>query len=173
MKYDYRWLVIVFGNVILMLLCQLLNSGLTNLSLYLFLGALFVITPMFFLNFFQGFLCVLLTGLLLDASSPVVFGLHTFLFGATYATLYFLVENYHLSLTQNRSLIIQITNIVLYLAMGIILGGSHMLKLWYWGVLFYNIAVSSFVLFVVGAWFLSLQESIYNWASKEKSVLHD
>jgi cell shape-determining protein MreD len=75
-------------NLLLLMLQGQANHYLSRWQIHLWLGAL-VITPVaLHLAYRPGLLLVLLSGLLWDASTPVGFGLHAFLFALGHLIIY-------------------------------------------------------------------------------------
>lgn len=71
-------IIIMFGaNVLLLYLNMLVNSALSDWSLYLLLIGPMLVLPAIFLRHRSYFLCTLLTGLWIDATLPTPFGLIT------------------------------------------------------------------------------------------------
>jgi rod shape-determining protein MreD len=80
MPIDSRIFVFFGANVLLFYLAQLVNNSLSALGLYLlFLGPM-IVMPGLYLRLRSAFICILLTGLWIDAACPVPFGLFTLTF---------------------------------------------------------------------------------------------
>lgn len=77
MLIDPRTVILFAANALLLLLCLLVNSSLTVLSLHLVLLGPMLILPALYLNHRSFFLCTLLTGLWIDAALPSIYGLFT------------------------------------------------------------------------------------------------
>ena len=77
MLLDPRAIILLGANVLLLYLCQLVNSALSAWPVYFFLLGPMVVLPALYLRHQSYFLCTLFTGLWMDASLRAPFGFFT------------------------------------------------------------------------------------------------
>ncbi|MGB0290079.1 MAG: hypothetical protein ACPGC0_02680 [Opitutales bacterium] len=80
MLIDSRAFIFLGANLLLFYLVQLVNSSLASLGIYLLLLGLMPVLPALYLKPRSAFICILLSGLWIDAACPVPFGFFTALF---------------------------------------------------------------------------------------------
>lgn len=155
-----------------------------------FTAGLLVVIPALLMTFYRGLLCVLLGGLVVDASCPVPFELthslsfwesdrHISLFGdipADVPAFFGFVAGWmifaYLILRLLRSRIstadpvrwmvcAEITNALIFIFWATAMGWTHFGELAYWCGLFCNLILSALLIFVFGWWYFDLLLSSY------------
>ena len=74
MNFDFRWFIILGGNILFLLLTELVNDALAPITLSLYLNGLLIFVPILLLPFNKGLLCVMLTGMIADVIEILPFG---------------------------------------------------------------------------------------------------
>src|SRR4051812_34148543 len=82
-----RTFIVLVCSIVLQTIVFQLNHYLAPWHVNLFVGGLLVTFPSLRIGYREGFWSVFLTGLYLDAASPVPFGLHALLFALAYAVI--------------------------------------------------------------------------------------
>jgi rod shape-determining protein MreD len=116
MRSDFRWLIISGGNFILILLTTQLNHYLSSLSLYLFLLGLPISFAGLSLSLRNGIISTAITGLLIDAITPLPYGIH-FILCLTSFTIIYVIRSRIPSKENIATIIVTLlTNLVLFFA---------------------------------------------------------
>lgn len=114
----HRRVVVVFGcGLLLWLLVGQINHYLAPARLYIWVGGLFVTYAGLRLPAQEGFTASFLLGLLLDAASPVPFGLQAFLFGIAHLVLVRLRHRLAGDVTLVAVTVALLTNLALFLVL--------------------------------------------------------
>lgn len=167
-----------------------LTDWLAPTGITFFTAGLFVVFPALLMPFHRGLLCVILSGLIVDASFPIPFELtqslsfwgserSLSLFGELpeYTPAFFgFITGWmifaYLILRLLRSRIsaanpiqwiacAEIVNAIICLFWAIAIGWTRLDEFAYWGGLLINLFCSALVLFVLGWWFFDLKLSAY------------
>lgn len=161
MLLDPRIIIMFAANVLLLYLNMLVNSALSEWSLYIVVFGPMVVLPAIFLRHRSFLICTLLTGLWVDAALPTPYGLLTLGF-LTAGTVIFQVRfrfrtehNYHpilLSHTCNFFCIV-----LLILSMGT----QHLTTSSFWIQIALTFVLSHITLLAVAPWFFNLHRSLF------------
>lgn len=156
---DHRRTLVVFVCGLLLLgLQRQAGHALAPAALSLWLGGLLVAFPALRLAPQTGFNACILLGLLVDALSPLAFGLHAFLFGVAHLIIVRVRNRFAASepligtivaLITNLALFVLLTFITLSRAPGAPISGLRLLV---------DLALSQVVLALIAPWFFALQE---------------
>ena len=159
---DLRFLCFWVGNVLLSLLLGMVNSKLGGYSFFMYVGALYVIIPAFYLKSFWGMLCVFLTGLACDAwQSDVGEWNNVWVLGFGYAFSACIIRAVNRRYEWLLRYLAQLVNLALwFLMLWVSSGWSLSYSFAEWIKIFVDIGISQVVLFVCFNWFLKLQQSL-------------
>lgn len=162
MPIDPRCFILFGCNVLFVYLTQLVNSSLAAWSLHLVLIGPMLVLPTLYLRHRDGFLCLLLTGLWIDAALPVTYGYFTSGL-LTAGTLIFAVRhrfraehNYH------PLLIAHSTNFAVILILSISLGQGVLNTPGYWLQVSVTSLLSHLALLLVAPWFFNLERMLFS-----------
>jgi cell shape-determining protein MreD len=144
-----RTLVIVLCGFILLQLVGMSNHALAPARLYLWLGGLFVA--------FAGLRLPPLIGLLLDAVTPVPFGLHAFLFGIAQLVLVRIRHRFAATETLVAVTVALLTNLALFLALAFLYLGDAPEPTAAGLRMLMDLLISQCVLALIAPWFFALQ----------------
>jgi cell shape-determining protein MreD len=154
--------IILFGtNALLLFLSLLVNSSLASFSLYLVLLGPMLVLPALYLNHRSFFLCILTSGLWVDAALPATFGLFTcgFLVLGTLislARIRFRAEhNYHPILLAHAA------NLFCIALLTIAAGQNHFSMPAFWVQVLLTTLISHVALLVVAPWFFNLERLLF------------
>jgi rod shape-determining protein MreD len=162
---DYRWLVVLLANLLLIWLSGLANHHLSQfpflwldqVSLYLYVPGLFVVYPALRLDYRHGFTATLLTGLAFDAISPAPFGTHLVLLGLVHATLLYGRGRFPRDEPIFATVVALFCNLFLFLVLSFFLIGAGPRPAHAWLRLFVDLIASQIVIGLITPWFLALQ----------------
>jgi rod shape-determining protein MreD len=116
MRSDFRWLIVAGGNFILILLTTQLNHYLSVFSLYLFLLGLPVSFAGLSLSLRNGIIATAITGLLIDAITPLPYGLHFALCLISFTIIYAIRSRIPSKENVTIIVVILLTNLFLFFA---------------------------------------------------------
>jgi hypothetical protein len=157
----------LFPPVLLALLVSQFNHALAPWHVSLFVGGLLVVFLALRVDFDTGFAAVFLTGLLCDATAPVRFGTHAFLFATAY-TLIFSVRG---RLPRDESLVslvfVLLANLGIFLAISLLLMARTPLPFAVWPRLLFDLLCSQLFLALITPWFFALQTRAFSFAGFE------
>lgn len=133
------------------------NSALSGMHVWLFVGGLFVTYSALAMPFRGGFFASILAGLLCDAVTPVRFGTHAALFAIAHVIVFNLRERVQRDETSVRVAVALLANVGLYLALSFTRirlghGGAGM-----WPRMLSDLAWSEVVVALIAPWFFALQ----------------
>jgi cell shape-determining protein MreD len=152
-----RTLVIAACGFVLWLIVSQANHYLAPARLYLWVGGLFVTFAGLRLAPQEGFNACFLTGLLLDAGTPVPFGLHAFLFGIAQLVLVRVRHRFAGEVTIVAVMVALLTNLALFLALSFTRMG-HLPDTASAGLrLLVDLAFSQCMLALIGPWYFAFQ----------------
>jgi rod shape-determining protein MreD len=152
-----RTLVIVLCGFILLQLVGMSNHALAPARLYLWLGGLFVAFAGLRLPPQEGFNASFLIGLLLDAVTPVPFGLHAFLFGIAQLVLVRIRHRFAATETLVAVTVALLTNLALFLALAFLYLGDAPEPTAAGLRMLMDLLISQCVLALIAPWFFALQ----------------
>ncbi len=154
---DLRWLWVWVGNLLLLWLAGLANHYLAPFSVYLSLSGLFVIFPALRLDVRHGFVAVLLTGLSLDAITPVPYGLHALLLCLAHAVILRQRQQFPRDEPIFGTVAALLANLGIFLLLSFFLIGRLPHPGMGWLRLFSDLIASQLVVALITPWFLALQ----------------
>lgn len=154
----WRIALCIACNYLLWLIAAQANHYLALWHVSLFAGGLMVTYPALRLPYREGVAVVFLTGLLLDAGTPVPFGLHAFLMLFAHAVV--LGARNRLSREENAvALVVALaTNLGLVLAISLVFLVRGRLAAGIWPRILFDLLASEVLVAVVTPWFLALQQ---------------
>jgi hypothetical protein len=156
-SYDPRWLIVLLANLLLLWLVGTANDWIANTSIHLYLGGLFVTYASLQVDRRQGFIAIVLTGLMFDALEPVPFGTSVLLFGLVHATLVYSRQRLPREGAIFGTIVALFANLFLYIALSFLLVGANPRPGEAWLRLFVDLLASQVVILVITPWFLALQ----------------
>lgn len=165
-----RTAVVFVCGLLLAALTSQLNHSLSHWGLSVWLGGLLVAFPALRLAPQQGFNACFLTGLLLDASSPLPFGLLAFLFSAAHLVIVRLRNRFAVTQTLLGVIVALITNLILYVLVTFVVlarvpdapvSGLRLLS---------DLILSQALIALIAPWFFAVQEKALTFA---RVGLHD
>ena len=165
-RVDPRWLIVLLANLLLWWMVGTANHylgcfsplWLDYCSIHLYLGGLFVIYPALRLDSKQGWIAIVLTGLMMDALEPVPFGTDMLLLGLVYATLLYGRRRFPREGSIFGIVVALFANLFLMIALSFLLVGANPRPGEIWLRIFVDLLASQFVILVITPWFLALQE---------------
>lgn len=166
---DTRWAVVTLANVLLVWLCGLANSHLASawfpfvdyFSTYLYLGGLFTTFAALRLDARNGWIAIILTGLVADSQTPAPFGTSVVLLGLVYAALLYGRHRFPRDEPLFGTVVALFTNLFLFLALSFLLVGTHPRPAHTWLRLFTDLIASQLVIALITPWFLALQAQAF------------
>ncbi|MDQ8194837.1 hypothetical protein QEH59_10400 [Coraliomargarita sp. SDUM461004] len=161
MLLDPRAILMFGANVLLLYLTLLVNSALTNWSIYLLLMGPMLVFPALYLRHQSYFICTLLTGLWVDAAFPVPYGLFTigFLFAGAFVfqmRIRFRAEhNYHPIMLAHG------LNFFCVVLLTLTMGFSYISSPGFWVQVFVTSLASHLALVLVAPWFFNFERMLF------------
>lgn len=156
MRFDSR-IILFFGcNALLLFLAQRVSSALSGQMLQLILLGPMVVMPALYLRHGAFFVCTALTGLWVDATSPVPFGFYMTVFLACGTAIFQMRIRFRAEHNYHPILIAHVANAAAIAAMVLFLGGQKFV-FDYWLQVGITAALSHLVLLGVAPWFFDLQ----------------
>ena len=156
-RYDPRWFIVFLANLLLWWLAGLANHYLATFSVHLYFGGLFVVYAALRLDRKHGFICTVLTGLMVDAVEPVPFGTSVLLFGLIHATLLYGRQRFPRESSIFGIVVALFSNLFLFIALSFLLVGANPRPGEAWLHIFNDLLASQLVLVLITPWFLALQ----------------
>ncbi|HLS27854.1 MAG TPA: hypothetical protein VK041_04335 [Opitutales bacterium] len=159
MNTDFRWLLVLLANLLMIALVAEINHYLAIFSVHIFLGGLLLAFGVLRLRLRQGLIANGITALVLDSLNPLPFG-QTFFLLLTCHTIVFSLRG-HLPRENIRSgtLIAAGMNLAIFLTLTLLNIGGQLNNSSYWQRIFVDGTISTFALFLIAPWFLSLQKT--------------
>jgi len=165
-RLDLRWLVVLLANLLLWWLVGTANNYLSSFSflwldycsVHLYVSGLFVVFSALRLSSKQGWIAVLLTGLMTDAVEPVPFGTSMFLLGLVYATLLYGRRRFPREGSIFGIVLALFANLFLMIALSFLLVGANPSPGEAWLRIFVDLLASQLVILLITPWFLALQK---------------
>jgi hypothetical protein len=153
-----RRLVILFtAQLVLWFVVAQLNHLLTGWRIYLFPAALYVGYAALLQTWRVGFTASILAGLLCDATSPVAFGTHAWLFAAAHATLHHLRDRLPREDTVGQVVIVLLVNLGLFIGFSLTQIHASPVPGEAWRRLPVDLVCSQVFLALITPWFFALQ----------------
>lgn len=157
---DRRLIVFFLANALLIFLQALVNHRLAPLSVSVFVPGLMLILAPLYLRPLSGLLCLVLSGLWLDAAMPgLPFGFSMIVF----VTLGLFIRHYRNRFQPQQNfhplLLALLSNALWLLAVGFFAGRGQLLD-WIYQLRFWSdFLLSQLVLLAIAVWFFNLQRS--------------
>jgi len=166
MPFDLRWIIILFGNCLLLFLVAMVNDALAPLSIYLYINGLIVLVPLIYLSLSKGLLCVLITGIYSDAILLLPFGTSPVIFAVVFTAYYWFRQEFKTHYSPGHNLLYAVSGNAFLLAItSITLNEGSLSHFSYWSSILLNFLFSQIVLSLITPWFISLQGSLVELAS--------
>ena len=153
-----RTLTLFATLIILWTVVTQLNHEISPLHVYLFTGGLFVAFAALTQPFRSGLLATALAGLVCDANTPVAFGTHVVLFGATHLILFRLRDRVPRDDTLSRVVVAVLANLGLFVVFSLLQILRHPAITANWPRLLFDLVCSQVFLALIAPWFFALQE---------------
>lgn len=158
----------MFGaNVLLLYLNMLVNSALSDWSLYLVLLGPMLVLPAIFLRHRSYVLCTLLTGLWVDAALPSPYGLITLGFLGAGAVIFQVRFRFRTEHNYHPVLLAHACNLFSIALLTVAMGLAHIATSAFWIQIIITILLSHIVLLVVAPWFFNLQRLLFELCNCE------
>lgn len=162
---DLRWGIVVLANLLLLWLTGLANHHLASawfpfaehFSGHLYLGGLCVVFAALRLDPRNGWIAVIMTGLLADAGTPAPSGTSVVLIGLAYAALLYGRARFPRDEPLFGTVVALFANLFLFLALSFLLVGASPSPARTWMRLFTDLVLSQLSLALITPWFLALQ----------------
>ncbi|MGJ8640790.1 MAG: hypothetical protein ACSHYA_15480 [Opitutaceae bacterium] len=155
-------IIIMFGaNALLLYLTLLVNSALSNWSLYLIMLGPMLVLPAIFLRHRSYVLCTLFTGLWIDAALPSPFGLMTLGFLAMGAFIFQMRFRFRAEHNYHPVILSHICNFSSILLLTSASGFKYFATSSFWIQIVITTLVSHALLFIVAPWFFNLQRLLF------------
>jgi len=161
MLFDPRILVMFGANALLFYLCSLVNSSLAALPSYLILLGPMLIFPSLFLQQRSHFICILLSGLWVDAALPVPFGFFTCAFLVISSGIYLFRSRFRTEHNYHPVLLAQTVNLCLILLLTLSNGLPELKTAHFWLQSGLTLLLSQLCLLIVAPWFFNLQRALF------------
>ena len=162
MTIDPRCFILFGCNALLLFLAQLVNSSLATVALHLVLIGPMVALPPLYLRHRSSFACLLLTGLWVDATLPVPYGLFTTCL-PTIGT--FLSIFHHRFRAEHNGLPIWIAhgaNLAVILLLSLYMSPDFLFVPGYWLHIGTTLLLSHLVLLIVAPWFFNFERMFFS-----------
>ena len=161
MLLDPRALLLFGANVLLLYLTLLVNSALAGWSIYLFLLGPMLVFPALYLRHQSYFICVLLTGLWVDAALPAPFGLFTLGFLCAGAFVFQMRIRFRAEHNYHPIVLAHGLNFFCILLVTLSLGIPNFSSLGFWFQVFVTSLASHLLLLVVAPWFFNFERMLF------------
>lgn len=157
---DPRILIFFGANALLLFLAQLVNSGTSAWPCHFFLLGPMVVLPTLYLRQYSHQICSLLSGLWVDASMGVPFGLFATLFLFAGTGLYLMRSRFRAEHNYHPVLLAQVVNLFLLAGLTLVAGRGQFHVPSFWIHLAATLICSQAVLILVGPWFFNLERQL-------------
>jgi hypothetical protein len=154
---DYRWLLVLGCNLLLLWLGGLANNLLAPFNVSLYLGGLLVAFPALRLDHRHGFTATFLTALAADCQSPVPFGTSLVLFGLVQAVVLYGRQRFPREEPVFATVVALLANLFIFLALSFVLVGRNPHPGQAWLRLFADLFCSQLIIGLATSWFMALQ----------------
>lgn len=152
-----RCLVIFATLFLLWTLIAGLNHALAPHHVYLFVGGLYVAYSALALPPRSGLAATLLAGLMLDAVTPVAFGLHAVLFAVTHLMIFNLRDRIPREETVTRVVVALLANLLIFLVFSFLEVAARHVPGTVWPRLVCDLLCSQVLIALIAPWFFALQ----------------
>jgi cell shape-determining protein MreD len=152
-----RLLILLACNGLILWLIHTVNYSLSLYQLTLMAPGLFLVFPSLNLKPVAAFLCGILSGLLLDATFPVPFGLFAILFALGTGLALQIRKRLHRERNAHALALTHGLNVGLVLLLALLLAPDSLFSATYWLRVLMDLGFSHLVLLLVTPWFFNLQ----------------
>ena len=153
-----RVLILVATSLLLALLLGQVNHQLATWQVHVWCGGLFVAFSGLRMAYGSGATAAFLAGLLLDATTPVVFGTQGFLFLAAHAVVFTLRARAPRGEVAVGVVVSLVANLGLFLALGFLRIDAAAESTGAWMRTFADLLFSQVVLALIAPWFFAIQQ---------------
>ncbi|CAI8284207.1 MAG: Uncharacterised protein [Opitutia bacterium UBA7350] len=160
MLIDARTFIFLGANILLFYLSQLVNHGIVDAGIYLFLLGPMPVMPALYLRARTTFICMFLTGLWIDAACPVPFGFFTLLFVGTGTFISLMRHRLRAEHSQHPFILTHCFNLICIMLLSLTKGAGHYLVLELWIETALVVLASSLALWATTPWFFRLQRML-------------
>lgn len=158
-RHDYRWLIVTLANLVLWWLVGLANHYLAGLmSVYVYVGGLFIAYGALRLDPKHGLIATILTALLFDSVEPVPFGTSLFLFTLVHVTILYGRHRFPREGAVFAVVVALLANLFLFIALSFLLVGANPRPANAWLRIFMDLFISQAVITLIAPWFIALQD---------------
>lgn len=157
MYFDLRAILFFFANALLLHLCLMINSALAGFAVYLFMLGPMLVLPSLYMRHSAYFLCILATGLWVDAALPLQFGVFTLGFLVAGAVVFPLRMRFRAERNYHPALIAHATNLFLSAIATISAVGKIEIVSTFWIQLSLTLILSHSLLLFIAPWFFNFQ----------------
>lgn len=165
-RLDLRWLIVLLANLLLCWIVGTANHYLSRfsflwldyVSIHLYAGGMFVVYSALRLDSKNGWIAILLTGLMVDALEPVPFGTSMFLLGLVYATLLYGRRRFPREGSIFGVVVALFANLFLIIALSFLMVGANPRPGEAWLRIFADLLASQLLILLITPWFLALQK---------------
>ncbi len=158
---DPRILIMFGANALLLYLSLLVNSALSSWSLYLVLLGPMLVLPAIFLRHRSYLLCILLTGLWVDAALPCQFGLLTLGFLTAGACIFQIRFRFRAEHNYHPIILSHSCNLFCIALISIATGFEYLSASSLWIQILITTVLSHGLLTIVAPWFFDLQRLLF------------
>ncbi|HVU15869.1 MAG TPA: hypothetical protein VHD32_03035 [Candidatus Didemnitutus sp.] len=168
-QHDYRWLISLGCNLLLIWLVGIANHylvarsfiGIDYWTVHLYVGGLLVTFAALRLDLAHGLASTLVTGLAVDSQIPVPFGTSMVLFGLVHSVLFSGRQRFPREEVIFAIIVALFSNLFLFLVLSFALIGRLPHPGSAWLRLFSDLIASQIVITLITPWFLALQVRAY------------
>ncbi len=155
--------ILLFGcNALLLFLVQLVNSSLANWSLHLVLFGPMLVLPALYLRHGSFFLCILLTGLWIDAALPVSYGSFTISFLIAGTGIFAMRHRFRTEHNYHPLVIAHTVNLASILLLAVSMGKGALTSPGYWIQVTVTLLLSHLTLLAVAPWFFNFERMLFS-----------
>lgn len=162
MPIDPRCFILFGCNVLLFFLSQLVNSSLAGWSLHMVLLGPMLVLPSLYLRHTDFFLCLLLTGLWVDAAYPIPYGFFTTGFLVLGTILFGIRHRFRAEHNYHPILIAHSVNFATLLLLAFAMGQGTLTAPSYWIQAVATSLLSHLTLLVVAPWFFNFERMLFS-----------
>lgn len=157
---EIKWPILVIGNFILIFLLQMINNALAPYTIHLYPFALFIFSPLLLLPFTPGLISIVITGLILDASSTLSPGTTTLILVIVYTACSWFRRQFKTCSGWHNMLLLQSANAIILSFLTVFVNPSNHTSIYFWISTLSNLILSQILLIFIASWFLNLQNSL-------------
>jgi len=167
-----RWLVIFATLFLLWFIVAQANHYLAVWHVYLFVGGLFVAFSALQLPLRDGLIATALAGLLCDANSAAIPGIHLVLFAGAHAVIFNVRDRIPRDQTITRVIVALLANLAIFLVFSFLQVGNLPSPAAAWPRLIFDLICSQTLIGLIAPWFFALQNRALELAGTENRSLY-